>query len=106
MNQSNHVFEDEKVTVAHSALISMSHLSEEDRSRVLQTLRALAASPPEKWPTDKVHMRLPKKCVYVLDADEQLRVFFRREKDGSLTIVDLALQEMLDYYFSKPLVKE
>ncbi len=84
----------------------MSQITEEERARVLQTLAALATASSEQWPTDKVHLRVPQKAIYMLDATEQLRVFFRRENDGTLTIVDLAFQEMLDRYFSKPLVKE
>ena len=106
MNQTNQVLAPDKVEVAHTALVGMSQISEEERSRVMQTLAALATVSPEEWPTDKVHLRVPQKSIYVLDATAQLRVFFRREKDGTLTIVSLALQEMLDRYFSGPVVKE
>ena len=88
MNQINQVLASEKVVVAQSALIAMSQIMEGDRSRVLQTLAALATASSEEWPTDKVHPRLPQKGIDMLDATEQLRVFFLRENDGTLTIVD------------------
>ncbi len=98
MNQINQTLAQDKVVVSHSALIGMSQISEEDRSRILRTLAALATASPEEWPADKVHPRVPAKAIFMLDANEDLRVFFRREPDGTLTLFDLAYQENLDRY--------
>jgi hypothetical protein len=35
-----------------------------------------------------------------LRATKDLRVIFRREADGQITLLDIFLQEMLDRYFS------
>jgi hypothetical protein len=86
----------EKVAVGHSALISMNTLSESERTHVLQTLAQLAPRPPEQWPTDTVHLRHRQESLYMLDATDQLRVFFRRGKDGTITILNLVMQETLD----------
>jgi hypothetical protein len=96
---SNHLPK-EKVVVGHGALISMSTLSDSERAHVLQTLAQLATLPPEQWPTDTVHLRHRQEALYMLDATDQLRVFFRREKDGTLTIFNLAMQEALDLHVS------
>jgi hypothetical protein len=91
----------EKVLVAPSALISMSTLSDSERAHVLQTLAHLATLPPEQWPADKVHLRRSQESVYLLEATDQLRVFFRRDRESTLTIIDLVMQEALDLYISK-----
>jgi hypothetical protein len=100
MNLTSNHLPMEKVVVGHSALISMNTLSDDERAHVLHTLAQLAALPPEKWPTDTVHLRHRQEWLYMLDATDQLRVFFRRDKDGTLTIFNLAMQEALDLYGS------
>jgi hypothetical protein len=99
MNQTSNHHPKEKVVVGHSALISMSTLSESERVQLLHTLERLADLPPEQWPTDTVHLRNRQESIYLLDAPDELRVFFRREKDETLTILWLVMQEALDYYF-------
>ncbi len=64
----------------------------------MRTLEHLASQPPEQWSGEKVHLRSRKDSLYMLDATDQLRVFFRRDKDGTLTIFNLAMQEALDLY--------
>jgi hypothetical protein len=104
MNALNHQ-PAEKVFIAHSALIGMNSLSPDERNHILETLARLADLPPEQWPGDHVHLRRPQSALYILDATDQLRVFFRRGSDGTLTIEDLVLQETLDRYFSAPSVQ-
>jgi len=89
----------EQIEVDPGALISMGTLTAEERSQVLGTLNRLATLPPEQWPTDHVHLWRPEKALYVLEATDQLRVFFRRANEGTLTIQHLVMQDTLDYYF-------
>jgi len=96
MNLTSNHLPKEQVVVGRGALISMSTLSDSERAQVLQTLAQLATLPPEQWPTDTVHLRHRQDSLYMLDATEKLRVFFRREPDGTLTIFRLAMQESLD----------
>jgi hypothetical protein len=96
----------EKVAIGHSALISMSTLSESERVHVLRTLARLAALPPAQWPTDTVHLRQRQESLYMLDATDQLRVFFRRGKDDTITILSLVMQETLDLNSSDTALKE
>jgi hypothetical protein len=98
MNLTSNHLPMEKVVVGASALISMNTLSDSERAHVLETLARLATLPPEEWPTDTVHLRNRQECLYMLDATDQLRVFFRRDKNGTLTIFRLAMQEALDLF--------
>jgi len=88
----------EKVVVGASALYSMTTLSDSERAQVLQTLEQLATLPPEQWPADTVHLRHRQLSLYMLDAPNELRVFFQRDKDGTLTIFGMAMQEAVDLW--------
>src|ERR1700722_8551354 len=98
MNLTSNYLPMDKVVVGHSALISMSILSDSERAHVLQSLAQLATLPPEQCPADTVHLRNRQEALYMLAATDQLRVFFRREEDGTLTIFNLAMQEALDLW--------
>jgi hypothetical protein len=98
MNTNNHHEYPDRVTVEYGALISMHGLPERLRRHVLHVLAELTEVPPEQWPADTVHLRRKRDAVYVLDADPELRVFFKREKDGRIIVVDLVNQTNLDRY--------
>jgi hypothetical protein len=90
----------DNVVVDASALIAMSMLPNDVRAHILNTLAKLAVLPVEEWPADQVRRHHRIDALYILHATDQLRVFFRRNQDGKLTIENLVQQETLDRYFS------
>ncbi len=77
----------------------MRTLSDDERNQVLGAMNQLTDLPPEKWPSDRVHLRHAQKGLYLLDADEELRVIFRREPEGTLTFINLVMRESLERTF-------
>jgi hypothetical protein len=90
----------DNVALDASAIIAMSMIPSDVRTHIVTTLVRLAALPVEQWPTDQVRRHHRIDGLYILHAPDDLRVFFRRNEDGTITIEHLMRQETLDRYFS------
>jgi hypothetical protein len=88
------------VAVSLDALIGWRALPQDVREKLLETLTSLTRLPPEQWPPQRVHKLPLDEPVYFLRGPDAFRVFFRREKDGGVTVLDLVLQETLDRFFT------
>ncbi len=91
---------EDHVKVGSGAFLSYSTLPTDWRNQMMTTLGELTTCPPDEWPRDKVRKLKADESLYLLIANEELRVAFRRAKDGEITILDIFLQEVLDRYFS------
>jgi hypothetical protein len=87
------------VKISPGAWISFSTLPDPEREHIMVMLSELAAHPPERWPEREVLRLSSEPPLYMVHANDELRVVFRREEGGELTIGHIFLQEMLDRYF-------
>jgi hypothetical protein len=90
--------EEGNVSVDSGALISMHAMPDEVRQYVLNFLNQLCSLPPEQWPADKVRPHQFIRQLYILNAPDDLRIFFRRGEDGKIAISDVVRQANLDRY--------
>ena len=82
------------------AVISWNTLPGSRRQELLEKFEGLTSCPSDQWPKEEVVSLNLVRAVYLLRASDGLRVFFHRETDGRITILDIALQEMLERYFT------
>jgi hypothetical protein len=91
----------EGVNLDYGATIQWYMLPASERTFIQERLAALVGQSPESWPADQVRRLATWEPLYLLNGNEDFRIFFRREDSGRLTILDIVRQEMLDRYFSK-----
>lgn len=89
----------DKVDVDLRVLIGWQFLTPAQRDRIVAALARLADTPLEQWVNEGATRLNAPQPYFVMDGPDGLRVFFRREADGRLTVMDLVLQEFLDRYF-------
>jgi hypothetical protein len=92
--------QDERVTIGPGAIIGMHLLPAPERERLMDTLNRLAETPVEQWPADTVRRWRTDEPLYMLRANEELRVLLQREPGGRITVLHMVLQETLDRYFT------
>ena len=75
---------------------------EADRNSIIKRLHELAKLGPDEWHEPEVRPIRHLPGVYLLEAQDDFRVVFRREDDGKLTIRDIMIQALIDLFTSKP----
>ena len=84
-------------------LIGWATSEPKDREDLIREMSDLANTPSEQWPADKVRPFNGHPSVYILHPNQNLRVVFRQEKPGLMTILDITQQEWVDNFLrTKP----
>jgi len=90
----------DRVQVDSLAMFAWRTLPEADRLHITQRLDELSKLEPSQWHEPEVRPIRHLKNIYLLAAPNELRVAFRREDDGKLTVYDIVLQGFFDQFVS------
>jgi len=91
----------DRVQVESMAMFAWLMLPESDRFYIARRLDELAKLAPDEWPEPEVRPLQHQAGIWLLESQNDFRVFFRREADGKLTVRDIVIQALIDLFASQ-----